>query len=63
MNFRRKEFVSEIKRLKLELAEVDRRLSELGELANPTCSPVTSENTFAAKVAFGMAKSRINSHH
>ena len=48
MNVRRNEFVSEIKRLKLEIAEVDRRLSELGELANPTSSPpAASASSFA----------------
>jgi hypothetical protein len=62
--------------LKLEIAEVDRRLSELGELANPTSSPPAAsativpegpfdghDDSFATKVAYGMAKSRMNSHH
>jgi hypothetical protein len=73
MNTRRKEFICEIKRLKLELAEVSARLSELEELANPTRSIVAGvtivpedhpfdgdENSFAAKVAFGMSKFRTN---
>jgi hypothetical protein len=73
MNIRRKEFVSEIKRLKLELAAANRRLSELEEFANPPCSIASSvtivsagpfdgdENSFAANVAFGMSKIRMNS--
>ena len=73
MNFRRKEFISEIKRLKLELAEVSARLSELEELANPAHSMVAAvtivpedhpfdddENGLAAKVAFGMSKIRMS---
>jgi len=73
MKTRRKEFVSEIKHLKLVLAEVSRRLSELEELANPTCAIGASvtivpdddpfhgdENHFAAKVAFGMSMIRMN---
>ena len=73
MNIRRKEFICEIKRLKLELAGVSARLSELEELASPARSTATSvtivpedhpfdgdENTFAAKVAFGMSKIRMN---
>jgi hypothetical protein len=73
MNIRRKEFICEIKRLKLELAEVSARLSELEELASPTRSMVArvtivpedhpfddDENSFAAKVAFGMSKIRMN---
>jgi hypothetical protein len=72
MNIRRKEFISEIKRLRLELAEAQRRLSELEELANSPCSIATSativpdgpfdgdENSFAAKVACGMSKSRMD---
>ena len=73
MNIRRKEFICEIKRLKLELAEVSARLSELEASANRTRSMVASvtivpedypfdgdENSFAAKVAFGMSKIRMN---
>jgi hypothetical protein len=72
MNIRRKEFIAEIKRLKRELADVSGRLGELEELANPTRSIVTiativpeenpfnEENNFAAKVAYGMSKVRIN---
>ena len=75
MVIRRKEFVSEIKRLQLELARVSQRLSELEELANPTCSLASNvtlvpegpfdgdENGFATKVAFGMFKSRMTDHH
>jgi hypothetical protein len=66
MIVRRKEFVSEIKRLKLELAELSGRLGELEKLANPTGA--TSEenpseeddNSLAAKVAIALSKSRIN---
>ena len=73
MSIRRKEFICEIKRLKRELAEASARLSELEELANPARSMVAGvtivpedhpfdadENGLAAKVAFGMSKSRMN---
>ena len=72
MNIRRKEFIAEIKRLKGELADVSGRLAELEELANPSRSivtiativpeenPFSEENSFAAKVASGMSKVRIN---
>jgi hypothetical protein len=36
--------------LKLEIAEVDRRLSELGELANPTSSPPQRARRLSLKV-------------
>ena len=66
MIIRRKKFVSEIKRLKLELAELRARLGELEKLANPTGS--TSEensseeddNSLAAKIAIALSKSRMN---
>ena len=70
MMLRRKEFISEIKRLRLELAEANRRLSELEQLANPPCLIVSNvtivpessfngdENSFAANVACGMSKIR-----
>lgn len=73
MNIRRKEFIAEIRRLKRELADVSGRLGELEELANPTRSIATivtivpeenpfdeDENSFAAKVASGMSKVRLN---
>ena len=72
MNIRRKEFISEIRRLKLELAEANRRLSELEEFANPPCSIPSSvtivperpfdgdENSFATNVACGMSKIRMD---
>jgi hypothetical protein len=72
MNIRRKEFISEIRRLKRELAEVSGRLTELEEFANPTQAMATSativpkdpfeeeENSFAAKVASGLSKVRLN---
>ena len=73
MNIRRKEFIAEIRRLKRELADVSGRLGQLEELANPTRSIATiativpeenpfedDENSFAAKVASGMSKVRMN---
>jgi hypothetical protein len=73
MNIRRKEFIAEIRRLKRELAEVSGRLTELEEFANPTQAMATSativpkdnpfdeeENSFAAKVASGLSKVRLN---
>jgi hypothetical protein len=69
----RKEFISEIKRLKRALADANRRLAELEELANPRCSLASGitivpeapldgdENSFAANVAFGMSKIRVSS--
>ncbi len=73
MNIRRKEFISEIKRLKFELAKINGRLSELEELAHPT-SPVGAsatnitegdpfdgdDNSLAAKIAIALSKSRMN---
>jgi len=75
MNIRRKEFVSEIKRLQLELSKISHRLSELEDLANPagflaasvTLVPDGSvdavDNGFAANVSVGMFKSRMNTTH
>jgi hypothetical protein len=73
MNIRRKEFIAEIRRLKRELTEVSGRLTELEEFANPTQAMATSativpkdnpfdeeENSFAAKVASGLSKVRLN---
>jgi hypothetical protein len=72
MNIRRKEFVAEIKRLRLELVDVSRHLRELEGLANPprplvaraTLVPEVldrDEYSFPAKVAFGTMKSRSHS--
>jgi hypothetical protein len=69
MNIRRKEFVAEIKRLRLEIIDVSHRLRELEGLANPPCPLVAratlvpevldrDEYSFPAKVAFGLMKNR-----
>jgi hypothetical protein len=71
MSARRRKFISEIKCLKLEVAEANRRLCKLEELINlphsitssvtiaPECPSIGDENSFAANVAFGMSKVRI----
>jgi hypothetical protein len=71
MSARRKRFISEIKCLKLELAEANRRLCKLEDLVNlprsitssvtmvPECPSIGGENSFAANVAFGMSKVRV----